>query len=122
MLTLITPNFSATARYAFAVFVVLVAFFLRLALAPILGPGVPFILFFPTVALAAWFGGFWPGLLSAGLGGFLAWYVFMPPEFSLMLAEPTAVGQLIVFFLFSAFICWLAESLHQALEKPKRAN
>lgn len=107
------------ARYAFAILVVLVAFVLRLALAPILGPGVPFILFFPTVALAAWFGGFWPGLLSAVLGGFLAWYVFMAPEFSFILSEPTAVAQLIVFFLFSAFICLLAESLHQATRKAQ---
>lgn len=119
MLTLITPNFSTMARYAFAVLVVILAFFLRLALARILGPGVPFILFFPTVALAAWFGGFWPGLLSAALGGVLAWYVFMPPEFSFMLGEPTAVGQLAVFVLFSAFICLLAESLHQATRKAK---
>jgi PAS domain S-box-containing protein len=119
MLTLMTPNVSTMARYAFAILAVMLAFLLRGALAPVLGAGVPFILFYPTVALAAWFGGFWPGLWSAVLGGFLAWYVFMPPEFSLMLAEPTAVGQLIVFFLFSAFICLLAESLHQATRKAQ---
>ncbi|HEY1231808.1 MAG TPA: PAS domain S-box protein [Candidatus Binatia bacterium] len=119
MLTLITPNFSTMARYAFAILVVILAFLLRLALAPVLGEGVPFILFYPTVALAAWFGGFWPGLLSAVLGGFFAWYVLMPPEFSFALSEPTAVGQLAVFFLFSAFICLLAESLHLATRKAQ---
>src|SRR5437773_9966253 len=114
MLTLTTPNFSRRVRYAFAILAVIIASLLREALAPILGRGVPFILFYPTVALAAWFGGFWPGISSTALGGFIAWYVFIPPEFSFMVSEPTAAGQLIVFLLSSAFICLLAESLHQA--------
>jgi len=119
MLTLMTPNFSKMARYAFAILAVILASLLREVLAPILGKGVPFILFYPTVALAAWFGGFWPGLLSTVLGGFIAWYVFIPPEFSFMVLEPTAVGQLIVFLLSSAFICLLAESLHQATRRAQ---
>lgn len=119
MLTLMTPNFSKTARYAFAILAVILASILREALAPVLGKGVPFILFYPAVALAAWFGGFWPGLLSTVLGGFLAWYVFIPPELSIMLFGPTAVGQIIVFFLSSVFICLLAESLHQETRRAQ---
>ena len=70
MITLLT--FSKTTQYAFAVLVVILASLLREFLNPVLGEGVPFILFYPTVVLAAWFGGLWPGLLSTVLSGFIA--------------------------------------------------
>ena len=63
MPTLLIPNFSRTARYGFAIVVVVMAALLRQILSTALGAGVPFILFYPAVALAAWFGGFWPGVL-----------------------------------------------------------
>ena len=117
MPALLTPNFSPLARYAFAVVAVVLAAVLRQVLSPFLGQGVPFILFFPAVALAAWFGGFWPGVLSTVLGGFGAWYIFMPPYYSFAVLDPSGAGQLIIFFLCSLFICLLAESLHQATRR-----
>lgn len=114
MLTLLTPNFSRLARYVFAIVAVIVAALLRAILSPILGQGVPFILFYPAVAVAAWLGGFWPGILSTVLGGLTAWYIFMPPSFSWIILDSSAAGQLIVFSLSSLFICLLAETMHQA--------
>ena len=58
MPTLLIPNFSRTARYAFAIVVVVIAALLREILSPLLGQGVPFIICYPAVAVAAWFGGF----------------------------------------------------------------
>jgi hypothetical protein len=43
MPSLLTPNFSQLARYAFAIVVVVIAGLLREILPPVLGPGVPFI-------------------------------------------------------------------------------
>ena len=59
------------ARYGFAVFAVVAASVLRSVLTPALGGGVPFILYFLTVVLCAWYGGLGPGLLSAALGGLI---------------------------------------------------
>src|SRR6185503_4793312 len=122
MPTLLIPNFSRTARYGFAIVVVVMAALLRQILSTALGAGVPFILFYPAVALAAWFGGFWPGVLSTVLGGFFAWYMFMPPYLSWMVFEASAAGQLTIFILASLFICLLAESLREATRRATQGE
>jgi PAS domain S-box-containing protein len=114
MLTLMTPNFSKLARYAFAITVIVIAGLLREILSTVIGAGVPFILFYPAVAVAAWFGGFWPGVLSTVVGGLTAWYFFIPTYFSFAGLDAASVGQLVIFFIASTFICLLAESLRQA--------
>jgi PAS domain S-box-containing protein len=101
-------------RYAVALLVVALASLLRGALAPTLGEGVPFILYFPAVVLAAWFGGLGPGLLATGLGGLVAWYAFIPPRFTFDLPDRTVVGRLVVFLLAGVLISLLAEALHRA--------
>src|SRR5690242_11412067 len=119
---LLSPNFSRIAGYAFAVVVVIIAALLRAILSPVLGAGVPFILFYPAVALAAWFGGFWPGVLSTMLGGFTAWYIFMPPSFSWIVLDSSGAGQLIVFLFSSLFISVLAESLHETTRRARQGE
>src|SRR5438093_13489600 len=106
-------NPSIVARYIFTILAVTLATPLRFALEPVLGEGVPFILYYPTVVLCAWFGGLWPGLLSTALGGIIAWYIFIPPQYSFKASDPTAPAQLFVFLLAGALISLLAESLHQ---------
>src|SRR4026207_343408 len=97
MPTLLTPNFSRLARYGFAIVVVVIAALLREILSPLLGQGVPFILFSPAVAVAAWLGGFWPGILYTALSGFLSWYVFMPPYLSWTVFNTSAAGLITIF-------------------------
>ena len=113
---------SIIVRYAFAVLAVAVASLLRSVLTRALGEGVPFILYFPTVVVCAWFGGLWPGVLSAALGGLIAWYVFIPPHYSFAVSDPNAPGQLILFLLSSALISLLAASLHQAKSKAEEGE
>jgi PAS domain S-box-containing protein len=120
--TFLTSNFSNTAKYAFAVLVVILASLLREFLIPVLGERVPFILFYPAVVLAAWFGGLWPGLLSTVLSAFIAGYVFMPPAYSFALSDPTGSAQLIVFLLASTMISFLAESLHRMTRKTQESE
>ena len=120
MITLLT--FSKTAQYAFAVLVVILASLLRDFGNPILGEKVPFILFYPTVVLAAWFGGLGPGLLATVLSGFIAWYVFMPPTYSLALSDPSGSAQLIIFLLASTMISFLAESMHSMKRRAQEGE
>jgi K+-sensing histidine kinase KdpD len=77
-----TGDPSTATRYAFTLVLVLLATLLRFSLEPVLDLKVPFILYFPTVVLCAWFGGVRQGLLSTALGGAIAWCVFIPPQFS----------------------------------------
>ena len=113
---------SNVARYAVPLLAVALASLLRGALVPVLGEGVPFILYFPTVVVCAWFGGLWPGLLSAVLGGFVAWYVFIPPHYSIGFHDPTAPAQLIVFLVASTLISLLADRLHRSMRRAREGE
>jgi PAS domain S-box-containing protein len=110
------------ARYTFTVLALTLATLLRFALTPFLGEGVPFILYFPTVVLCAWFGGLWPGLLSTALGGLIAWFVFIPPHDTFAVSDLTAPAQLITFLLAGILISLLAESLHRAWRKTAESE
>lgn len=122
MPALLTPNFSQFARYGFAILVVVIAALLREILSPLLGQGVPFILFYPAVAVAAWLGGFWPGIVATVLSGFISWYVFMPPYLSWTVLNTSAAGQVTIFTLASLFICLIAESLHEATRRAAQGE
>ncbi|MBI1764706.1 MAG: PAS domain S-box protein [Acidobacteria bacterium] len=109
-------------RYAFTIVAVTLATLLRFALDPILELRAPFIIYLPTVVLCAWFGGMGPGLLATVLSAITTWYVFLPPQFSFVVTEPTAPAQLIIFTLAGVFNCWLAESLHRARRKTEASE
>jgi PAS domain S-box-containing protein len=115
-------NPSSVARYTFTVLVVTLATLLRFALVPILGLEVPFILYFPTIVLGAWFGGLWPGLLSTALGSVIAWYAFFPPQYSFAVTDPSAPTQVIIFSVAGTLISLLAESLHRARRKSEASE
>ena len=104
-------DFSPSLRYVFAIVTVIVFSLLRAALQPLLGEGVPFILYYPAIVIAAWFGGLWPGILSTVLGGLIAWYVFIPPTYSFVVSNFAAP---VIFFLGGTLTSLLAESLHEA--------
>src|SRR5258705_10415527 len=98
-------------RYTFTGLTVALSTLSRFALDPVLDLKAPFILYFPPVVLCAWFGGLWPGVISAILSALIAWYVFFPPQFSFTVSDPTAPTQLIIFMLAGVLISLLAESL-----------
>ena len=50
--------------YGVAVLAPAVSLLVRWPLWPVLGDAVPHMTFFPAVMIAAYFGGFWPGLLA----------------------------------------------------------
>src|SRR5436190_7287774 len=72
---------STALRYAVAVLAVLSATLLRFPLQPILGHTVPFLLYFPAVLFAAWYGGFGPGLAVTIAGGLASSFFWMEPTF-----------------------------------------
>src|SRR2546421_11349538 len=69
--------------YALALVCVIMAEAVRTIAAPWLGPNVPFLLFYPAIMLAAWYGGFGPGLLAtlARAAVNLSGFVFEPHLF-----------------------------------------
>jgi PAS domain S-box-containing protein len=106
---------SPALRYSFAVFSVILATLLRLALNPALGnTNVPFITYFLAVIVTAWACGLGPALLSVVLSAIAAFYFFLPPNFSLAFTETEHVLSLIVFLIVGAAIAILSEAMHRA--------
>src|SRR5688572_20177468 len=67
-------------RYGVAILCALAGLLLRQAISPGVGPtALPFIFFFPFIAVAAWFGGFGPGVVAMALGGLAAAKFFFEP-------------------------------------------
>src|SRR5258705_12673622 len=86
---------------------------IRWPLWPVLGDAVPHMTFFPAVMIAAYFGGFRPGLLATGLSAVAA--NLIPKQLpSLQATRVNEVAALILFLLVGSIISGLSESLHRA--------
>jgi len=59
-----------------------------------------------AVAVAAWRGGWGPGLLAAALGGLALDLLFEEPRFSLALEDPETLPDLLGFLAVAAVIAW----------------
>lgn len=83
--------------------------------------GVPFITFFPAVAVAAYAGGTSAGILTTLSGGIIASYFWVPPVRQWALSEQGmfTVG---TYFLLSGLILFLIHRLHVALERAHNAE
>ena len=78
-----------------------VATLLRIALDPLLPPGLPFITYFPLVLLVAFIAGKWPAIVTTIMAALAAAYLFISPVGSYLLAPSELV--IIGFFLVFSF-------------------
>src|SRR5687767_1588014 len=104
---------SALARYAVAVATVALAAGVRLALEPALGRGVPFIVFFPAVLFASWFGGAGPGALTIAGAAAMSVYLFLAPTYEFAVASTADMFSLLIFVLGSTAMVLVTQRLHQ---------
>jgi|GEM_PF-358008 len=87
---------------------------IRWLLQPVLGDAVPHMAFFPAVMIAAYFGGFGPGLLATILSAVAANYLIPTPFPSFQATRVNVVAGVILFMLVGTIISGLSESLHRA--------
>jgi two-component system sensor kinase FixL len=107
-------------RYAAACLLVAASLLVRLSLQPWLGANIPYLHFFPAIMLAAWYGGFGPGLVATLSSAVLAVYFFVPPAGTLAIAEPTDLVSLILFVATAVGISWFNHR-RRAAERASRA-
>lgn len=87
----------------------------REALTPGIGPtALPFIFFFPAVAIAAWFGGLGPGILAVALSALEANWFFTEPIHAFSIASRYDVLALAAFLLASLLIVGSIQAMHVA--------
>ena len=101
-------------RYLVALLLVAASLLLRLSLQSWLGDKVAFLQFFPAVMLAAWFGGFGPGVVAVGASAALAVYFFLPPTGGAGIADPTDSVSLVLFVVTGVGIAWFNHRIRSA--------
>jgi PAS domain S-box-containing protein len=77
------PSLKQLAPYGVAVLSVAIATVARMKFDPLLGEGAPLLIFAIAVMLAAWFGGFWPGISAIILSLLAVDYFFFDSKHSL---------------------------------------
>src|SRR6516164_5182169 len=100
--------------YSVAVLAPALSLLVRWPLWPVLGDTVPHMTFFPAVMIAAYFGGFWPGLLATILSAVAANYFLTGQLSSFHVTSVNDVAALILFLSVGTIISGLCESLHRA--------
>jgi PAS domain S-box-containing protein len=105
---------SALVDYGLAVLATLVCLLIRWPLDPLLGNAVPHMTFFPAVMVAAFFGGFWPGVLATLLSAVAANYFLTRHLATFHHTGVNDVAALILFVLVGTIISGLCEALHRA--------
>jgi PAS domain S-box-containing protein len=100
--------------YGVAVVATALCLLIRWPLRPVLQDTVPHMTFFPAVMIAAYFGGFGPGMLATILSTIAANYFLTGQLRSFHVTSPNDVAALALFVLTGAIISGLCESLHRA--------
>ncbi len=108
------------ARYGVAAAIFAAAMAIRLLVLPV-EAGLPFVTFFPALAIAVFLCGLGPGLLDAALSLAIGYIVFMPPFWAIKLS-PGQVPALTVFAVFSVLICLLIDRMLRAAGTTRHIN
>lgn len=101
---------------------ILIATLIRVPLQPMLGHTVPFLLYFPAVLFAAWYGGLGPGLLVTLAAGIFSSFFWMEPAFHFPPLTRQNSVQLGLFVLVASLMSWLVDLLHGAVISLKSAE
>lgn len=108
-------------HYGVAVLSFALASGLTLFLWPIKGKGI-FMLFLAAVTLSAWYGGTKPGVLTAALSAMAATYIFLPPNYSLLIEDFGTLLRLVEFLLVSGLIITLSGTHRAAQQRAEAAR
>jgi signal transduction histidine kinase len=108
---------SVVIRYAAAALLVIVVTWLRLPLGSWLGKSVPFILYFPAIVAAGWFGGLGPGLTATAVAAYCAKTWFFEPVGTFTIPDWPSAFRLLLFLLSGILISFLCGRLHDQTEQ-----
>lgn len=113
--------FALTARYVVALAAFGAAIVFRYAARDLLGARVPFLQFYPAIMVAAWYGGFGPGLLVTALSTLASMYFLLPPD-GLAVGDPADALSLAVFVGAGVVISWLNDRVRAAQQAQASAT
>jgi two-component system, cell cycle sensor histidine kinase and response regulator CckA len=106
--------------HAVAILAVALALALRLALEPWLHGEAPLQLFALSVMIAAWYGGFGPGIAATVISALAGFYVLIEPRYSFTATSPAEYVRMALFLGVGAGISWLSEALLRSKRNAER--
>src|SRR5687768_2076490 len=104
----------APLRFGVAIGLAVLAVLARLSLDPLWGIKLPYITLFPAIMLAAWVGGFWPGVATTAISGAAAFYFWVDPVHSWGISDRSDWIGVVVFSLVGIVISALNEAWRRA--------
>jgi PAS domain S-box-containing protein len=104
---------ASVVRYAAAFFIIFISLLVRFAFQRWLGVSVPYLHFFPAVMIAAWFGGFGPGVVATLLAATTAVYLSLKPQTFITLSRADTIT-IPAFIAIGVVISWLFESARRS--------
>ena len=110
------------AGYLLAVAATAAAALLRGLLSHWIGFDLPYITFFGAVMVAAWYGGWRPGMLATGLSAAASAYWFIVPVGQMILGRAADVVGMLLFVLIGTLISAASEQLHRARRHIEEQN
>jgi signal transduction histidine kinase len=98
-------------RYGLVLLLVAFYFFIKTAIITVLGTTQPFLFALFVVIIAAWFGGFGPGILASIMTGAVLYFFFLEPNFLIRGEQnPINIIYISIFLIQGFFISLLSES------------
>jgi PAS domain S-box-containing protein len=113
-----SPN-APLKTYGLSIAAVAAAVVLRWLLDPILGDTLPLVTIFGAVALAVWFGGYWPAILATLLGYLAASLLFIPPRGAIDVVTPANLVGLVAYLFTCALIIGLGQVARRAHQRAQ---
>ena len=77
---------------------------------------IPYVTLFPAMVVCSLVGGRLAGILAAGVGGIIAWYLWLPPRGTFSLEWPTAKLMILLYVLTSTILLLLTRGLNETLK------
>ncbi len=94
----------------------------RWALNPLLGAHLPFSTMYPAIAVAVWYGGWFPTTLVTVLGYLAIDWLYIPPIHSLRIADPLQLHELATFSAGGLIIIVFGELTRRARARAERRS
>lgn len=114
-----TSKLPLSLRFGAATLVVLAFAWLRWLMEDLLGPA-PFLLFFPAVLLIALILDHGSAIYASFLSVFLSIFLFIPPQFSLAIADARLAFAALLTLLILLLLAWLVENLRDKTQSLAR--
>jgi K+-sensing histidine kinase KdpD len=108
--------------YAVSVVLLLVAIALRWLLIPEWSLSHPYLMLYAVIIVAAWHGGFGPGVLTTLLAAVALTYLWMPPLYSLRITDVRDAAGVLLLVGIGFAISLLAEVWRRARDRAKAAK